>query len=145
MTASRVIGADERESDRQVTQRALTRWVCTVAGAFAVVSLGAQQTPVRDNAQQRDTAVASTGTASISGIVVNDETPGQPVRRAAVTLTGGPLTSSQTEPTDDNGAFAFRELPPGRYTLAASRPSFVRMAYGARRHDRSRWRDRRRG
>ena len=94
----------------------------------------AQQTPVRDNPQQRDATATPTGTASIAGIVVNDETPGRPVRRAAVTLTGGDLTSGRTEQTDDDGKFAFGELPPGRYTLAASRPGFVRMAYGARRH-----------
>ena len=61
------------------------------------LSLVAQQTPVRDNAQQRDATATPTGTASIPGIVVNDETPGRPVRRAAVTLTGGVLTAGRTE------------------------------------------------
>jgi protocatechuate 3,4-dioxygenase beta subunit len=113
------------------------RWtLLTSIVVLAAASLVAQQTPVRDNAQQRDAGPERTGTASIAGIVVNDETPGRPVRRAAVTLTGGVLTAGRTEQTDDDGKFAFAELPPGRYTLAASRPGFVRMAYGARRHDR---------
>ncbi len=119
------------------TMRAILRWAL-YAGALAITaaSAAARQTPVRDNAQQRDTAAAPTGTASISGVVVNDESPGRPVRRAAVTLTGGGLAASRTEGTDDDGAFAFRDLPAGRYALTASRPGFVRMAYGARRHDR---------
>jgi hypothetical protein len=98
--------------------------------------VAAQQTPVRDSAQQRDAAPAPTGTASIAGVVVDDQTPGRPVRRAAVTLTGSGLTTSRTETTDDEGAFLFGDLPAGRYSLAASRPAYVRMAYGARRHDR---------
>jgi protocatechuate 3,4-dioxygenase beta subunit len=105
-------------------------------GVIAGRAATTQQTPVRDNAQQRDAVAAPTGSASISGIVVNDETPGRPVRRAAVTVTGGGLAASRTEGTDDEGAFAFRDLPPGRYALTASRPGFVRMTYGARRHDR---------
>jgi protocatechuate 3,4-dioxygenase beta subunit len=105
--------------------------------AFAVVSAARQQTPVRDNPQQKGAAADAVGTASIAGIVVNDETPGRPVRRAEVTLTGGGLSASLTEVTDDKGSFVFKDLPPGRYTLAARRPGFVRMAYGARRHDRA--------
>jgi protocatechuate 3,4-dioxygenase beta subunit len=114
------------------------RWQALLAGALGLLALplAAQQPPVRDNAEARDAAPTPTGTASIAGVVVNDETPGRPVRRAAVTLTGGGLTQSRTETTDDEGAFVFRELPPGRYSLAASRPAFVRMAFGARRHDR---------
>ena len=117
------------------------RWVPLSAAtltlaAVAVLPLAAQQTPVRDNAQARDAAPVSTGTASLAGIVVDDQTPGRPVRRAAVTLTGGGLTQSRTETTDDQGAFVFRELTAGRYSLAASRPAYVRLAYGARRHDR---------
>jgi protocatechuate 3,4-dioxygenase beta subunit len=103
--------------------------------AFAVVSAARQQTPARDTPQQKGGVAESVGTASIAGVVVNDEAPAKPVRRATVTLTGG-VIANRAETTDDAGAFAFRELPPGRYTLAASRPSFVRMAYGARRHDR---------
>src|SRR5690606_21492098 len=86
--------------------------------------------------QARDAAAAPTGTGSIAGVVVNDETPGRPVRRAAVTLTGGGLAQSRTETTGDNGELVFRQLPPGRYSLAARRPAYVRMAYGARRHGR---------
>jgi protocatechuate 3,4-dioxygenase beta subunit len=110
--------------------------LASVIAALAIDAAARQQAPVRDNAERKTPIVEPVGTASIAGVVVNDETPGRPVRRATVTLTGGGLTSGRTEPTDDDGAFVFRELPPGRYTLAASRPNFVRMAYGARRHDR---------
>ncbi|HVQ42693.1 MAG TPA: hypothetical protein VMS54_10810, partial [Vicinamibacterales bacterium] len=42
-----------------------------------------QQVPARDAA-----FVPTTGTATISGVVINDDDRPQPVRRAVVTLTG---------------------------------------------------------
>ncbi|HEY7475881.1 MAG TPA: carboxypeptidase-like regulatory domain-containing protein [Vicinamibacterales bacterium] len=88
----------------------------------------AQQTPVRD-AEVRPT----TGTASISGVVVTDETPPQPARRVVVTLTGAELRPSRGAITDDEGRFALAGLPAGRFTLTAMRPGFVTSAYGAKR------------
>jgi protocatechuate 3,4-dioxygenase beta subunit len=114
-----------------------SRGTLVLAGVALITISGAAQQPVRDSAQSRGAAHAPTGAASIVGLVVNDQTPGRPVRRATVTLTGSGLTTTRSEVTDDDGAFVFRELPPGRYSLAASRPAFVRMAYGARRHDQS--------
>ncbi len=62
----------------------------------------------------------------------------RPVRRARVELSdtagsgGGPKVAF----TDERGAFAFSNLPAGRFTLAATKPSFVRAAYGAKAPDR---------
>ncbi len=120
---------------RQVTVAG--RWRRSgVSVVVAAISIGAAQAPVRDSPQQ-PAAAARAGTGVLAGVVVNDETPGRPVRRATVTLTGAPLPTSRQESTDDDGRFTFRDLPAGRYTLTASRPAFVRMAYGARRHDRA--------
>lgn len=84
------------------------------------------------NGQQpaRDTAAAqATGTGGIAGSVVLADT-GRPVRRARVTLTGGDVRSTKTALTDDQGAFAFTELPAGRFTLSASKPGYVNSTYG---------------
>jgi uncharacterized protein (DUF2141 family) len=82
----------------------------------------------------RDAATAPTiGTASISGIVVDDESPAKPVRRALVTLTGTDLRPNRGAVTDDNGRFAIGNLPAGAFTLTVADPSYVTSVYGAKR------------
>jgi hypothetical protein len=84
----------------------------------------------------RDASSATTvGTASISGTVVN-ETTGNPVRRARVTLTGTELRGGRSVMTDDQGRFTFQALPAGRFTMTASKPGFVDNTYGAKRSGR---------
>ena len=69
--------------------------------------------------------------ARIAGVVVTtDETP-QSVRRAIVTLSGGPLALSLNAITDDEGRFEIADVPSGRFTISASRASYVTIAYGA--------------
>jgi hypothetical protein len=84
--------------------------------------------------QARDSSVTPTaGTATVSGVVVNDEDPARPVRRAVVTLTGPGLTPSRGAISDDNGRFQIARLPAGRFTLTATRASFITSVYGAKR------------
>ena len=94
------------------------------------VALAQAQVP-----SSRDARVATTGLGEISGLVVTDEENPQPVKRAEVRaiVTGG---EPRTTYTDASGAFAFTNLPTGRFTIEASKPGYVRTAYGARRHDR---------
>lgn len=86
---------------------------------------GGNRQPARDNAAQQPQA---TGTAALSGTVVSDG--GRPVRRARVTLSGADLRSAKAATTDDLGAFAFTDLPAGRFTLSASKPGYVNSSYG---------------
>jgi uncharacterized protein (DUF2141 family) len=84
--------------------------------------------------QTRDAGVtARTGTASISGIVVSDEPTPQPLRRAVVTISGGELPVARSAITDDDGRFAVRNLPAGRFTISAAKRGFVTAVYGAKR------------
>jgi len=69
-----------------------------------------------------------TGTGRIRGRVVATDSP-NPVRRAHVRITG-PDIAAKSALTDADGRFDFRELPPGRYTLQASKPGFVSVQYG---------------
>lgn len=75
--------------------------------------------------------------ARLSGLVVTAEPSPQPVRRAIVSLSGGNRPLGYHAVTDDEGRFAFAAVPAGRYGLAATRPSFVSIAYGATRPGRS--------
>ena len=88
---------------------------------------GGQQQPARDAQVQ-----PATGTGVIAGTVLT-EGSGTAVRRARVTLTGAELRGSRSATTSDQGAFSFTALPAGRYTLSASKPGYVNIAYGARR------------
>ena len=85
--------------------------------------------------QARDTRVVPTGPAEITGLIVTDEETPQPVRRAQVrAIPDAGVT--RTAYTDAAGHFVFPNLPIGRYTIEASKPGYVRTAYGARRYDR---------
>jgi hypothetical protein len=89
------------------------------------------QAPSRDTpAQQRETAPPAT--ARIAGRVVAADN-GRPVRRARVTLNAPELGGPRAVLTEDDGSFAFAELPAGRYTMNVSQQGFVTLAYGQRR------------
>ena len=81
-------------------------------------------------AQQRDRAAARDAPAAITGHVVSDGTPPQPLRRVIVTLGGSPQGDRRTV-TDDDGTFGFPGLAPGRYTVTAAKAAFLTTAYGA--------------
>ncbi len=69
--------------------------------------------------------------AQIAGVVVTTDAPPQPVRRSIVTVSGGPLALSLSAITDDEGRFEIADVPGGRFTISASRASYVTIAYGA--------------
>jgi hypothetical protein len=67
----------------------------------------------------------------ITGVVITTDATPQPVRRAIVTLSGGSLALSLNAITDDAGRFEIADVPAGRFTISASRASYVTIAYGA--------------
>jgi len=91
------------------------------------------QQPARDASGR----VTTTGTASITGTVVSDDGPAQPIRRANVVLVSSDGAPRRSETTDDNGVFAFRDLTAGRYALSASKSAWLTTNYGASRPGRS--------
>src|SRR5437660_5782653 len=78
--------------------------------------------PARDTSQK-------VGTARIRGRVVAAET-GQPLRKAQVRATAPDLRENRLTSTDAEGRFELKELPAGRYTVTASKGSFVALQYG---------------
>ena len=77
-----------------------------------------------------------TGTSSVRGRVIN-ATTGTPVRRASIQATyyadqAGRGEPPRNETTDDNGSFAFRNLPAGRWTLRATKTGYVEQQFGQR-------------
>lgn len=101
---------------------------------FAMISVAAVAASRQQPAPPRDaTAAVTSGTASVSGTVVNDEDKPVPVRRAIVTLSGDGLRPSRSAISDDEGRFTISGLPAGRFTLTVSRASFITSTFGAKR------------
>jgi len=88
--------------------------------------------------QVRDNAPVAVGTATISGKVFVDGPTKQPARRVRVTLTDpSRIFPGQTTTTDDAGAFAFQNLPAGRFEIQAFKAGYLRGSYGAGRPERA--------
>jgi hypothetical protein len=71
-------------------------------------------------------------TASLSGRVLAAHT-GAPLPRARVRLVAGSDRQVIDIVADARGAFTFRSLKPGRYTLSAAKGGYVQMQFGQRR------------
>jgi hypothetical protein len=87
------------------------------------------QVPPRDAVARPQTS----GTASISGVILTDTPEPVPLRKARVTLSNADIGYNRTIITDETGRFTFAELPAGTFALAVMKEAYGRMAYGARR------------
>lgn len=88
----------------------------------AVAAVQAQQMPARDRAAMAPPLV---GTASLAGVVMTDGENGQPMRHVTVILGKGTTSLPRVSVSDDQGRFAFTDLPSGSYMLAAMKPGWV--------------------
>src|SRR5215471_2990488 len=86
------------------------------------VVCAAQTPPPRDTSAQ-------TGTAVIRGHVL-DAATGQPLRRAQVRALAPELRDNRVAVTDPSGAYEFKNLAAGRYSLSVSKGSYVGVTYG---------------
>jgi hypothetical protein len=88
--------------------------------------------PARAQARDPGTVSATRSTAVMRGRVLAAHT-GVPLARARVRLTASINRQVTTIAADERGAFEFRDLKPGRYTLLATKAGFVQMQFGQRR------------
>ena len=72
------------------------------------------------------------GTATIRGHVFAADT-GQPLRKAQVRITANEIRENRVATTDTDGKYEFTEVRPGRYTVSASKGSYVNTSYGQQR------------
>ncbi|HVQ42193.1 MAG TPA: carboxypeptidase-like regulatory domain-containing protein [Vicinamibacterales bacterium] len=103
----------------------------TLAALLLLLSLPAQQ-GTRDT-----TAAPRPGTASLSGVIVTDGPSSAPIRNAIVTINDAEKRHGDTAISDEQGRFAFTELPAGRFTLVAQKTGHIRSIYGASRSGRA--------
>jgi hypothetical protein len=99
----------------------------TIQIPAGVPGVAMPQGPARDNAQP-----AKAGTATLRGHIVAADT-GQPLRKAQVRVMSGELRENRMTTTDGDGKYEFKELPAGRYTVMASKGSYVNLQYGQNR------------
>jgi hypothetical protein len=88
----------------------------------------------RDDRQRGRSPELPMGTAVIRGRVVS-ATTGTALRRAsivAVQVNEGGREAGRNAQTDDSGAFEFRDLPAGRWTLRASKTGYIEQQFGQR-------------
>ena len=78
-------------------------------------------------------AQSRTVTVGMTGLVTTDETPARPLRHAIVTATAAEMPGARQAVTDDEGRFAFANLPAGRYTFVAEKAGYVKTFYGSKR------------
>lgn len=97
--------------------------------SVVVVLATTGQTPARDRA-----AEVPVGTGAIAGVVRDADA--QPLRRASVTVMGD-MRVERRVITGDDGRFEFDDLPAGRFSVAAEKPAYPSMTYGAKRPGRA--------
>src|SRR5215467_11542224 len=81
---------------------------------------------------QQQAAAPTPGTATIRGHVFAADS-GQPLRKAQVRIVANEIRENRMTTTDVNGGYEFTEVRAGRYTVTASKGSFVQMSYGQQR------------
>jgi protocatechuate 3,4-dioxygenase beta subunit len=129
------VGASEKPSVTLITVDAP---VAKSANAFA--TMPARSSPADDTAHGpfvADTTdptdeQARTVTVGLAGVVTTDEMPARPLRHAIVTASAAEMPGARQCVTDDDGRFAFAELPPGRYSLVAEKAGYVKTFYGSK-------------
>lgn len=99
--------------------------------AAATVPLLAQNPP-RDTRTAIKMPPAPAGTASLAGIVTNED-GSQPIRFASVVLLGATTGVVKITSTDAQGRFTFSALPADRFTVGASKTPYLGAVAGARR------------
>jgi hypothetical protein len=103
-------------------------WVSPLCIVLLLAPASQAQGPARDLTRK---PVA--GTASISGIVLTDDSDARPLRRVRVFLNSPDEEVARTTISDDAGRFAFEGLRAGRYTVGGTKEGYVTVNYGARR------------
>ena len=70
----------------------------------------------------------NTGTSMVEGLVTDDE--GRPLMQAYVAIFGADLGGARSVLTNEEGRFVIRDLPPGAFTLAGSKPGYATWELG---------------
>ena len=112
----------------QMTRSIRTLFVALIVAAISA-STHAQQ-PMRDLGPATRARI---GTAVVAGLVTLGDDAKTPVRRAVVTLTAADDSEILAAISGDDGKFTIERVPAGKFTLAATKPAYLTIPYGAHR------------
>jgi hypothetical protein len=82
--------------------------------------------------QNQPPAPTASGTATLRGHIFAADS-GQPLRKAQVRIFANEIRENRMATTDENGTYEFKEVRAGRYSISASKGSFVSVSYGQQR------------
>lgn len=95
-------------------------------------TLSAQIAPPQPARPPQSQTPAPPGTATLRGHIFAADT-GQPLRKAQVRILANDIRENRMASTNENGAYEFKDVRAGRYTVMASKGSYVNMSYGQQR------------
>jgi Carboxypeptidase regulatory-like domain len=98
----------------------------------AMMVLSAQIAPPQPPPQPQSQTPAPPGTSTLRGHVFAADT-GQPLRKAQVRIFAGEIRENRMATTSESGAYEFKDVRAGRYTISASKGSYVSVSYGQQR------------
>jgi hypothetical protein len=101
----------------------------TLIGVGALIAANQTQPKQANGVRDTRSAQTPTGSAVVGGAVVNAD-GGHPIRRSTVRLTSVALGVARVVTADDKGNFQFENLPPGQFTLSASKVGYLDATYG---------------
>jgi protocatechuate 3,4-dioxygenase beta subunit len=108
----------------------------TIAGVLGSLLLSAAsaaaQQPGQPGQPANGNAQPAPGTATMRGHVFAADT-GQALRKAQVRIFAVEIRENRMATTDANGLYEFTEVRAGRYTISASKGSYVGLSYGQQR------------
>ena len=107
---------------------AVSVWLLLVASAARAQVPPPPPPPPPPAAPPRDAPLKS-GTATIRGRVVADGS-NAPIPRVEVRISSAESPSGNATVTDVNGRYELAKLPAGKFTIAAFKQNYVRVAYG---------------
>jgi protocatechuate 3,4-dioxygenase beta subunit len=100
-----------------------------VGSTLGSVPNPAPQRPSTPGTDPGGAPVTPTGTATLRGHIFAADS-GQPLRKAQVRIVAGEIRENRLTTTDADGKYEFTEVLAGRYTVSASKGSFVNLSYG---------------
>jgi Carboxypeptidase regulatory-like domain len=98
----------------------------------AMMVLSAQIAPPQPPPQPQSQTPAPPGTSTLRGHVFAADT-GQPLRKAQVRMIAGEIRENRMATTSESGLYEFKDVRAGRYTISASKGSYVSVSYGQQR------------
>lgn len=94
---------------------------------LSALLFGPRELPLPQQSRLNVTQVGHTG--SVAGAITTADT-GKPIKRAHVVITAQQPKVARSTITDEQGHYAFRDLPAGRYTISASKPGYFDATFG---------------